>query len=112
MKVEIQADNKGKLVLAGDLTIQRVAGLRGALLGALQEVEQLTLDMTGVTEVDVPCLQLLCSAHRTFLGSGKNLEILDGGPEALLQAMNAAGYSSHVCGANMAVNCLWKGGKG
>ncbi|MBA4373154.1 MAG: anti-sigma factor antagonist [Thermodesulfovibrio sp.] len=112
MKMEKQPDNTGKLVLTGDLTIQHVTELRGVLLQAMQEVEQLTLDMSGVTDIDVPCLQLLCSAHRTFHGSGKKIEIQEGGPEVLKKTMNAAGYSSHVCGAGEALSCLWKGGKG
>jgi ABC-type transporter Mla MlaB component len=112
MKVEIQPDNTGKLVLTGDLTIQQVADLRGVMLGALQQVDFLTLDMSGVTDIDVPCLQLLCSAHRTFFRSGKNIEIQAGRPEAVSGAMQAAGYSPHVCGTSESMSCFWKGEKG
>lgn len=117
MKVEIQPDDTGRLVLTGGLTIQHVADLRAVLLEALQKVEQLTLDMSGVTDIDVPCLQLLCSAHRTFLKSGKTIEIKTGEirterPAVVSGVMQAAGYSQHVCGAGEAMSCLWKGEKG
>jgi ABC-type transporter Mla MlaB component len=112
MKVEIQPDNTGRLILEGDLTIQHVTDLRGVLLEALQKVEQLTLDMSGVTDIDVSCLQLLCSAHRTYLGSGKTIEINTENRAVVNKVMQAAGYSPHVCGAGEAMSCLWQGGKG
>jgi ABC-type transporter Mla MlaB component len=110
MKLEILADNTGRLVLAGDLTIQHVAAMRSVLIEALQRVGQLTLDMSGVTDIDVSCMQLLCSAHRTYIGSGKTIEIIKEQPGVVNRVMQAAGFSSHVCGAGEVLSCLWKGG--
>ncbi len=112
MKLELEPDNSGRLVLAGDLTIQHVADMRAVLLEALQKVQQLIVDMSKVTDIDVSCLQLLCSAHRTYIKSGKAIAFKDTRPAAVNRVMEAAGYSPHVCGAGEAMSCLWKGEKG
>ena len=41
----------------------------------LNEVNHLTLDLSGITTITLPCLQVLCSAHRTAMAGQKSLAI-------------------------------------
>ena len=110
MKLEIDEDGVGTIKLDGALTIQRSTELKEALAGALQQVDRLVLDMEQVSEFDLSCMQLLCSAHRSFLGRKKCLKVLLRSPEEFGSTMKRLGYSRNVCGVLADQDCLWNGG--
>lgn len=82
----------GVLAAEGELTIQRAGELRTALINSLESVSHVMLDFRKVTEVDLTCLQLLCSAHLTSKRAKKRLTIV-GSSGPFKQAMVDAGYS-------------------
>jgi len=98
--------------LEGPLDIAHAAGLRFALLEALEAsgAEGGTLiDLSGVTAVDLCGLQLLCSAHRSFAGRGGAIGFEER-PEWFQQASAAAGFaaSTQACGSRLCQDCLWR----
>lgn len=104
-------DGAGRLFLKGALTIEHAGELRQMLIDAFKKTDSVKLNLEDVTEVDLSCLQLLCSAHRTSLDLNKQL-LLDGGqPESFQQAIRDAGFTRPVgCRRDPHQSCLWIGG--
>ncbi|MEW5745713.1 MAG: STAS domain-containing protein [Nitrospirota bacterium] len=108
-----QSGAVGVLKIAGDLTVITSGALKSALMNSLEKVDHLVLDLEGVGEVDLSCLQLLCSAHRTSARLNKQLTVANSRPEAFRQAVAAAGYGRHIgCSFDTYRNCIWLGGNG
>ncbi len=99
------------LAIAGAVTVQRAAELKAALVDALAQSGQVAVDLSGVTEVDLCGLQLLCSARRTAAQSGKRFALAGATPDAVRRAAEAAGACIRSgCGAEDPATCPWKGG--
>lgn len=103
--------NKGmtKAAVTGAMTIERVAELRQGLLKAFEPGKPVVVSVTGVTEVDLTGLQLLCSAHRTSSarGVGFELEGFEAGPVAAVAKL--AGMLRHTgCAQDACGTCIWK----
>lgn len=108
IKIEKQGKNTA-LVISGVLTIEHAAELREALMKSLENASHVMLNMDGVTETDLSCVQLLCSAHRTFVNAKKSVE-LAGTSEILKQAARDAGYKrSFGCMQETEKSCFWTG---
>lgn len=109
---DIKIEKKGdtyKLVISGGLTIEHAAGFREALMKSLGNASHVMLNMDGVTETDLSCLQLLCSAHRTFVNAKKSVE-LGGTSDILKQAARDAGYKRCFgCMQETEKTCFWIG---
>ena len=112
MRIEIDADKTGRMTLEGDLTIQSIGELRTGLLEAMEAVDALVIDMGMVTGIDMACLQLFCSAHRTYVREGKTLSFRYRLADDIRRVVETAGYSANACGADVAEKtCLWNGGR-
>ena len=106
-KVE-ESDDKKILSISGELTIQNAAELQKILIESLENTEHLTLNIEDVTEIDMSCLQLLCSAHKTTIKTDKGFSI-DGNPsEIFLEAVNVSGYQQFTgCEPDKSNSCIW-----
>ncbi len=109
-KIE-ESDEKKTLSISGELIIQNAAELQKILIESLEDTAHLALNIENVTEIDMSCLQLLCSAHKTTLNTDKGLSI-DGGPSAIFQkAVNISGYQQFTgCELDKSNSCLWING--
>ena len=106
--MEIGNCERGVLRLEGALNIQDAARLREALLAALTGAQTLALDLTGVTEADVSCLQVLCAAHKSFLAANKELLTTGDPAEPFLRAVDDSGFRRTTgCHSDPARGCLW-----
>jgi anti-anti-sigma factor len=109
---DIKVEKKGKervLVISGSLTIEHASEFREALIKSLEKASHVMLNMDGVTETDLSCIQLLCSAHRTFVNAKKSVE-LAGTPDILKQAARDAGYKRSIgCMQETEKTCFWTG---
>lgn len=102
-------DETGKLMLQGELTIQHVASLKEVLLAALHKVKDLSIALEGVTDIDLSCLQVLCSAHRTAIAAQKSISVTGTWPEGFRSVVGRAGYSGgRGCGFSASAPCLWR----
>ena len=102
----------GLIIADGSLTIQRAAEFKELLTKAFKEVDRLEIKIDTVNEIDLACLQLLCSTHKTFMETKKTLSIISNQSEALKKAIKDAGYDRHkACKAKGDNNqCLWVSG--
>jgi anti-anti-sigma regulatory factor len=104
-----ESQNTGLLIADGELTVQRATDFKDMLTKAIGEVDRLEINFDTVTEVDLTCLQILCSAHKTCLKANKALSITGRQSEALKEAIKYAGYERHK-GCKVAGEknqCLW-----
>jgi anti-anti-sigma regulatory factor len=109
---DIKVEKKGKerlLVISGSLTIEHAAEFREALMKSLEKTSHVMLNLDAVTETDLSCLQLLCSAHRTFVNAKKSVE-LAGTPDILKHAARDMGYKRDLgCMQETEKSCFWTG---
>ena len=104
---------KGKAVLSldGELTVARAAELHEALVHSLDKAETVEINLDNATRIDLSCLQLLCSAHRTAANRGKTLTVSDQSLPIYLEARREAGFMySKKCRYVSTDDCLWVGG--
>jgi ABC-type transporter Mla MlaB component len=87
---------KELLKLSGSVTIGEAAGLRQALVKALEAADELRLDLGGVTEIDLTGLQLLCATQLSAFGLGRQFDINAGGNGVFLDAVCNAGLQRHA----------------
>ncbi len=113
--MEIRYSDRGVVRLEGELNIQEAGRLRELLLQAFGEVQELSLDLEGVTEADTACLQVLCSAHKSFLTANKTLTTTGVPAAPFIRTVDDSGYRRTVgCHSDPQRGCLWVigGGRG
>jgi anti-anti-sigma regulatory factor len=99
---------KKLLKLVGEYKIDKAEALRGLLLKAYEEPGDLLLNVRQVEEVDVACLQIFCSAHRTYLKAGRVLAFDGPLAEEFKRSVEEAGFSREKgCTLNRTRTCLW-----
>ena len=100
--------NKGVVTLDGDVTLQQAEELRCVLIKALVDADEVSLEMEKVQKVDLSCLQLLCSAHRSATRFEKKLVFSGCPPQALKDAVEVSGFSRVTgCRLDCDKSCLW-----
>ncbi len=104
-----QDEERIQMVFTGKLSIEHAAEMKAKLLEALANSESLELDLSDVEEIDLPCLQLVCAAHRSAGKAGKSID-LSGSSGAVAQAVTAAGLDRSTTCANHGGLCIWRGG--
>lgn len=103
---------KACIALDGELTVARAADLKNVLAGSINSADSVEIDLGNVSKIDLACLQLLCSAHRTAAGKGKTLTIKDQSLPSYLEARKNAGFMySKQCRYVSTDDCLWVGGE-
>ena len=109
MEFKLEEGGTGKLILDGDMTVQRAGELKAALIEALDKATHLVIDLENITDADLSCLQLFCSAHRTSLKLNKSVSLSENAPQMFWDIVKKAGYSCNTpCCDDK--NCLWIGG--
>jgi anti-anti-sigma regulatory factor len=66
-------NNSGTLVVEGDMTINHIRDLKDRLVEAFDSAEQVTVDVSAATAIDVAGIQLLCACRRFSTGRGKRM---------------------------------------
>lgn len=103
----IPADNRLPAILqvSGEATIQNIQQFREALVEGLKAHSDLMVDCSKVTDVDVSCLQLLCSAHQTHQTLKLSPETL----KSLMKVVEPAGFArlGGCCNVDDKQSCLW-----
>jgi ABC-type transporter Mla MlaB component len=97
----------GDLTLTGELTISRAAELLAVLKETLGRNQEVLVRLSDVTALDVSCLQLLCSAHRTAAALNKVLALDGPLPERFRKIMQRAGFKRrNGCAFSPKTKCL------
>jgi anti-anti-sigma regulatory factor len=94
------------LQVGGEATIQHIRQFKEALVEGLNAHPELTIDLSHVTETDLSCLQLLCSAHRTY----QRLKLTPGTLDTLNKLIESSGFTrlEGCCHVDDTQSCLWR----
>jgi anti-anti-sigma factor len=99
------------VAVSGELTIERSGEFRQALVDALATAQHVVLDMEQVHDIDVPALQLICSACKTAKAANKMFTFAGQLPDCLMTLKNGAGVCQNTpCSQNGNASCIWFGG--
>lgn len=86
MDAEAEERNKGRVqrtAIEGELTIFAARALRETLLNALQDGDEVEIDLSGVNEMDSAGLQLMIAAKREAMAQNKSLRFIGHSPAVL-----------------------------
>lgn len=104
-------DNGLLLELEGAATIEAAAQLHQVLLDGLQNHDQVQVDCSHTSSIDIYVLQLLCSAHRSSVAWKKQLTFHGQPAEPVIQAIKNSGFMRDLgcalCPEDVA--CMWSG---
>jgi anti-anti-sigma regulatory factor len=107
-----ESTRNGILSIEGEVTLPKAGEFKASLKEAFGAADHIEVDLRGVSELDLSCLQLLCSAHRTSVRLNKGFAIASPRPEVLHQWVERAGLTRHVgCPQDLHHTCLWSGGQ-
>jgi len=96
------------LRIEGDLTLNGAAELRAALIKAIIDADEVVVEFGAVNGVDLSCLQLFCSAHRSAGRMNKRFRLSGNHPELFTLAVEDAGYRRITgCSYDRDNSCLW-----
>ena len=86
-------DGKYEIAIEGEATIYTAAELKSELAGYIESCNDVSLDLSAVSEIDTACFQLLIQAKREFQARGQDWRIVAHSPAVLevLDAVNLAG---------------------
>ncbi|MBW8365235.1 MAG: STAS domain-containing protein [Rhizobium sp.] len=86
-------ENRLCLHAAGEMTIYSAAELKPTILAALEQSDEVDIDLSEVSEVDTSGVQLLMLMKREALAAGKGLT-LSGHSPAVLEVFELLGLGS------------------
>jgi anti-anti-sigma factor len=110
MEIRIEETGANRIIhISGQLLLNTAADLQAVLLDNLHPSAKTVVNGSGIEAVDLCGLQLLCSAHRTYVMHDAGFEV-EAASEELKKIARAAGYaaSKSVCPYRQKGNCLWK----
>ena len=103
-----QSGKQGNVTLEGEITVNHAEELRMLLIKALIDADRVHVDFGPVSDADVSCLQLLCSAHRSAGRMKKSLSLADDWPGPFSKTVRDAGYARLTgCHLDADHSCLW-----
>ncbi|MFA5182850.1 MAG: STAS domain-containing protein [Syntrophales bacterium] len=104
----IGGEERATLMVSGAVNIQNALGFRDALKEWIERSDTLDLNLGGVADADLTCLQLLCSAHRFMMNMGKKLTVTGALPKSISKAAREAGFvRERGCRAEGSHICIW-----
>lgn len=99
------------VTLKGELTVEHASDLKISLRSALERADQVGIRFEEVTAMDISCLQLLCSVHRTASHLNKQIRILDDKPSVFYETLERAGFKHwNGCSHKANIQCLFSRG--
>jgi anti-anti-sigma regulatory factor len=110
-KVHIEDKDNVKILSAeGTLSILDASELKECLLEALSSAETLLLDLSRIQSVDLACLQIFCSAHKTYSQVRKGIRIAGDLPEGVVRSLSSVSIVPEACDREPHGPCLWTTG--
>lgn len=110
---KIQCEDTGNVRVikaAGVLNIQDASTLKDFLLDSCSTVGDLLLDLSEVESMDVACLQVICSAHKTFQRYQKAIGTTGGISRGMTESLASMGLTPGFCDMGSHGACLWATG--
>lgn len=111
--MDLKTEKTGNTVtvkMGGPLTIEHAAELKTFMSTVFEETETIVVDLGDVTDMDLSCIQLLCSANLCLNNTRKRLIRKSVHPKVITQALFEAGFTAEmVCHGIPCKKCFWKG---
>jgi anti-anti-sigma regulatory factor len=105
---DLPSGKQGSITLDGKLTVGRAEEMRMLLIKALIDSDDVRVGFGAVEDVDLSCLQLLCSAHRSAARMKKHFSLSGHRPELFTRTVKEAGFTRLVgCRLDADHSCLW-----
>ena len=114
VQVESVSEEVGAVVvkITGPTNIGNVSSLLLRLVAAFEQADSVTIDLSGVTEIDAAGLQLFCSSHRSSIFINKGFRITGQDQPVIWSAASASGQlRTSGCAIDTQHTCIWTGGK-
>ncbi|MBW2688760.1 MAG: STAS domain-containing protein [Deltaproteobacteria bacterium] len=86
-------EKSGVLTFDGDMTISHVSDIKECFLEAFSDAENVTVDVSAATSVDVAGIQLLCACLRFSKGRGKKMSLRLGENTIFSEFLDEVGFS-------------------
>ena len=102
--------NAGIIHIQGNLSIHDSSTLREHLLEAFSLQKGVIVDLKEALTIDVACMQVLCSAHKTFTKAGQDISITGELPAGLIDSLKSMALSPETCGREPHGTCLFSTG--
>jgi len=97
--------------IIGPMNVSNVSTVLLRLLAAFEQADSVTIDLSGITEIDAAGLQLFCSAHRSSIFSNKEFKIIGQEQPEIWKAAAAMGcLRKSGCALDTEHTCIWTGG--
>ncbi len=111
MSIDIQMKNGlTTLNCQGELTIVQVSDFKKTITDIMPDSKEVIVDLLKITDMDISCLQLICSANRSFEQNKTQFTRKGNLTEIMEQTLRDAGYDpGDGCPETPCENCFWKG---
>lgn len=95
----VKPNEEGILTLSGEMDINMAEVLKKNIMNAIEQVEELKIDMENVTDIDLTFLQILCATHKTCSKAKKKISLAGKMSDSVLETFKKSGFlrKSH-CG--------------
>ena len=104
-----KSGNVADVTLNGELNILDAEELKKVFIDALGTCGSVLVHVKDVEDIDLPSIQLLCSAHKTALNLNKTFAFSGSVSAVIRQTFISAGYSRHIgCSFDKNNTCLWR----
>ncbi|MBF0545021.1 MAG: STAS domain-containing protein [Candidatus Riflebacteria bacterium] len=110
-KIEDPSSKTGdswKLEFTGELVLSQANEIKKILLEALGKYENLVIDLSQVSALDVSFLQLLCSMHKSAIKAGKIVKLDSKMSQIVREVISLAGFERTTgCSRETGDTCMW-----
>jgi anti-anti-sigma regulatory factor len=110
--IDVRVEKSGDVAdvtLSGELNILDAEELKKVFIDALGTCGSVLVHVKDVEDVDLPSIQIFCSAHKTALNLNKNFAFNESVPAIIRKTFISAGYSRHIgCSLDKNNTCLWR----
>ncbi len=98
----------GVIAVGGELTVAHAQELRTSLKEAVDRYRSVVVQFGDIADIDLSCLQLLCSAHKSAMKQEKLLALGEHVPAVFAQTFADAGFIRDTgCCPDSGETCLW-----
>lgn len=102
-----QKGKTGQLTLSGPMGIDQAPRLREALTFALEQVEDVQVEVAGVEGLSLAVAQVLISAHKTARAQKRVLRLASTPPESMASVLMLGGFWNENLEPDVAADTLW-----
>ena len=103
-----EPNHTGVLMIEGSIDIQNAEELKSNFIKAFETVDKVCVDIGRIEDIDIPCLELFCSAHLTAVKLKKAISFCSSIPATFKRKLADTGFICHMgCMDDEDKNCLW-----